>query len=304
MDDTAAAAGRTCPRCGAARAAGPECPRCGVIYAKAAARPAPGAPPSEAPSEAPSEWETADQRLELRLRAFAIPATLVVAFLIVSSSFGHFVLRLFTMWVHELGHATAAWLCGYLAFPGPWFTPVAAQRSLLFAALVLVGLGAGAFWAYRTERRGLALALGAVALAQVCCTALLSADRAMQLILFMGDGGMLILGALLMLTVYARQGSALHRGWLRWGFLCIGAAAFADAFEQWWAARTDPDRIPFGMNEGMGLSDPSVLSERFGWSAGALVRRYVALGCVCLVLLAGVYVSALVRRVPARDRRS
>ena len=70
-----------------------------------------------------------------------------------------------------------------------------------------------------------------------------------------------------MLTLYAPEGSALKRDWLRWGFLVIGAAAFADAYEQWWAARTDPDRIPFGMNEGAGLSDPSVLSDRYGWNA-------------------------------------
>ncbi|HYV66132.1 MAG TPA: hypothetical protein VE964_07805, partial [Myxococcales bacterium] len=76
-------------------------------------------------------------------------------------------------------------------------------------------------------------------------------------------------------------------------FLAIGAAAFADVFTQWWAARTDPDRIPFGMNEGVGLSDPSVLSDQFGWSASLLVHRYVALGCICLIALACLYAAAL-----------
>ena len=106
---------------------------------------------------------------------------------------------------------------------------------------------------------------------------------------------MLVLGALLMATLYARPGSALHRGWLRWGFLAIGAASFVDAFEQWWSARTDPDRIPFGMNEGVGLSDPSGLSEDYGWSATQLVSRYVALGCACLLALAVVWLLGLRR---------
>src|SRR5213075_2746347 len=107
--------------------------------------------------------------------------------------------------------------------------------------------------------------------------------RAKQLIVFMGDGGCLVIGTLLMLSIYTR---AAAQGWLRWGFLAIGAAAFADAFSLWWAARKDVDRIPFGMNEGAGLSDPSVLSEQYGWSTGTIVHRYVALGVVCLIVLA------------------
>src|SRR5205823_497021 len=60
-------------------------------------------------------------------------------------------------------------------------------------------------------------------------------------------------------------------------------------------ARSDYDLIPFGQNEGSGLSDPSVLTELFGWTTGALVRRYVVLGVVCLVGLAAVYVWGLWR---------
>lgn len=76
----------------------------------------------------------------------------------------------------------------------------------------------------------------------------------------------------------------------------IGAAAFADAFAQWWASRKDFDRIPFGMNEGAGLSDPSVLSETYRWSTDRIVRSYVTLGCVCLAVIAVAYAWGLLRR--------
>ncbi len=89
-------------------------------------------------------------------------------------------------------------------------------------------------------------------------------------------------GALLMAAVYAPEGSWVRRDWLRFGFLFIGAAAFTDVFSQWWAARTDPERIPFGANEGQGLSDPSRLQETWRWSTDQLVGRYVTLGSVCL----------------------
>ena len=249
-----------------------------------------------------TEWDEADDALEARLRAYAIPIALLIAFLLVLTGPGHFLLRTFlSMWVHELGHAVTAWLCGFPAFPGPWLTPMASERSLFFELLVLGALGYGVVWAQRTDRPALSRAFVGLAALQLSCAALLGEGRARQLIIFMGDGGCLVLGALLMLTVYAPQGSALHHGWLRWGFLAIGAAAFADAFEQWWAARSDPDRIPFGMNEGAGLSDPSVLSDQFGWSATQLVHRYVALGCLCLAVLAGAYAWGLRRKTRVRD---
>jgi len=58
------------------------------------------------------------------------------------------------------------------------------------------------------------------------------------------------------------------------------------------------------MNEGVGLSDPSVLSEQYGWSASLLVNRYVALGCVCVFALACLYGVGLYRsRTDAARRR-
>jgi hypothetical protein len=214
-------------------------------------------------------------------RLLPIPSALLAAFVFCWPSAGRMVARIFCgMWVHEIGHALTAWLCGFVAFPGPWFTPTASTRSTFFAVFVLCVWGALAF--LRPAWRWLFIALAAL---QLWCSAVLSDAAARQLIVFMGDGGCLVLGALLMSTWYVSRESSLYRGWLRWGFLVIGALAFADVFSLWFGARSNPDLIPFGMNEGVGLSDPSVLSEVYGWSASELTRRYVALGSVCLCAL-------------------
>lgn len=69
---------------------------------------------------AESEWELEESELEARLRHFGIPVALLLALLLVKTAAGHFLLRTFlSMWVHELGHAATAWLCGFPAFPGP-----------------------------------------------------------------------------------------------------------------------------------------------------------------------------------------
>jgi hypothetical protein len=118
---------------------------------------------------------------------------------------------------------------------------------------------------------------------------------ARSFITFGGDGGCLVLGTLLMVTLYAPRGSALHRGWLRWGFLVIGAAAFTDAFKTWWDARNNFGHIPFGRIEGVGLSDPSKLTDWFGWSVNTLVSRYMGLAWACLAVLGAIYVAGVLR---------
>src|SRR5947209_946456 len=294
-----------CPYCHAPRVEAEDCPRCGVIYAKAEAHAralGDGAPVPVSDATTPA-WngDAEDAALELRLRAIAVPLALFVAVVLVSSGFGHFLVRTFaSMWVHEIGHAAAAWLCGYLAFPGPWFTPVANERSPILVLALAAALAYGTFRCWRGERRGAAAALLALVALQLGCTLFVRAAAARQFIIFAGDGGCLVLGTLLMATVYAPREGAIRRGWLRWGFLAIGAVSFADAFALWWGARSDYDLIPFGQNEGSGLSDPTVLTELFGWTTGALVRRYVVLGCVCLVALAVVYWWGLAQALRSR----
>ncbi len=308
-----------CPRCGAPRILAPECPACGVIYAKAAARaarppeagvPAPAvepapellAPPEpERPPHLPTEslaWHghAEDAALEYRIRLFALPVALLLAGMLVSTGAGKLLVSIFfSMWVHELGHAVSAWLCGYTAFPGPWATSVGESRSPLLALLAAGGLG---FWVWRSwlARRWPSVVGGALLLAlQFTCTVLLGHAASQQLIYFGGDAGNLVLGSLLMASLYVSRDSRIHQGWLRWGFLVIGACAFMHKFLQWVASRDDIGRIPFGANEGSGPSDPSVLADRYHWSIHQLVHRYVDLGVACLCVLALLYVAGVLK---------
>jgi hypothetical protein len=227
--------------------------------------------------------------IERRFRQFALPIALLVAWAVVHTGFPRLLLRtVLSMWVHESGHAVAAWLCGRFAFPGPWFTPVGAQRSWIVVLLLTGGLGYAVVRCWRARTPWAVFLLGVLA-AQIYCTFVLPDRKAMTLIVWSGDGGCMILGTLLMLSLYARKRSQLRVGWLRWGFLVIGAAAFADAFATWWAARTDRDVIPFGENEGSGPSDPTVLVYQQGFSIPGLVNGYVWLGLACLTVLVAAY---------------
>ena len=293
----------TCAWCGAPRADSLKCPKCKAVYSKAEALRG-----AEILRSNSAVWngETDAQALEARLRRFAIPGALLFALALHAGALGRFLMRtFFSMPVHELGHTVAAWLCGIVAVPTLWKT-IMFSESRGFAAPLLVA-GALLWFIYKDahQQRTLQVRLGtALLVLQVVCTFLLPLHSALALISFAGDGGAMILAVLLMSSFYARRESQLVVGWLRWGFLVIGASTFVDIFSVWWSARTDPDAIPFGENEGVGLSDASQLSDMHGWSASTLVSRYLLLGAICLVVLGIIYVRGLGEFSRAGSRRA
>lgn len=241
-----------------------------------------------------------DARLERRFRQLAVPAVLLVAFGMMHTGLGRMLSRIFLgMWVHEIGHAVAAWWSGYSAFPGPWRTSVSDGRVVVVSLLLAAALAGGGAWAWRrTERPVWPAVLGGLLLLQLYLTLGVSATSARTLITFFGDGGQMVLGTLLMATFWVRPGSHLHTTWLRWGFLVIGAFAYMDAFVTWSQAAADPDTIPFGEMEGVGTSDPTRLVDDYGWSIEKMVSRFGMLRWGCLAALAAVYVWGLVKKPP------
>ncbi|WP_426750549.1 hypothetical protein [Myxococcus sp. Y35] len=307
----------SCPRCQSPRAAGPECPRCGIIYAKAEARAARqreevAAPPpvtgEEAPPHVDPAWlqapdlrsdvlppetpawdvDAEEAAFEHRLRTWAVPVALLAAFIAVKGNFSAFVVRILTMPFHELGHAMTAWLCGLSAFPTLWKTLIFG-RSLMLALLLAAALGLLVWTGWKRRQWTWVVGGGGLLALQAMGTLLLPSRTVDMLVTFGGDAGMMVLGMGMVLTFYAPAGSYLHKQALRWGFLPLGALSLMDGFNTWWAAKRDFAAIPFGKNEGSGLSDASKLVGAHGWDEAQLINRYLTLAVLCLGVVAVVY---------------
>src|SRR5262245_14745500 len=210
-----------CPKCGLTRdGIHAECPRCGIVFAKVLRARKDAALAMEhgrSSVQADVERTRAERqalRDELRARVLALPCALLGARAAVKTSPG--LVRIFTMWVHESGQAVAAWLCGYTAWPGPWFTPVGSERNYILTTTMVGLLGFGAFRAWQRERWFWVVVAAAVLLLTLCCTFLLKEGQARQLITFAGDGGCFVLGSVLMLTMYARADHPFRTERLRW----------------------------------------------------------------------------------------
>ena len=210
---------------------------------------------AEAPGTAQWNLPAEETAMELRMRVLALPLAIAVAWGVAHTGMPHALMRIFlSMWIHESGHAVTAWLCSLPAFPGPWFTPVAQERSWILGLCLAAVLAFCAQRAWRSKHRVAAVIVrDSAPLARVRDAGAQPAPCA-----GMDDlrGRRRVHGAGHAADehLYVRRGHVLARGWLRWGFLVIGAAAFCDAYATWWDAHKNFDKIPFGENEGSGPS--------------------------------------------------
>jgi hypothetical protein len=288
-----------------------ECLKCGIVFSRyhaplesAANQANPGAPiamstmavsappalaePATAANDAHRRSDglsdvRAEARTELTYRILALPVALLLARLVAGTPL-RMAAAMLAMVLHESGHAITAWLTGRWAVPLLWVTPHGQERSWLIVVLVTAVIGFAGFLAWKMERPGWLLAAAALLVLQL--VALSSPAEAM--IIFFGDGGALVLATLLMATFYAPRESRLYKSWgLRWGLLAIGALSFVHVFLMW---RGPIEDLPFGEIEGVNLSDPSLLTEMYGWTVLQLVDRYVRLGIICLAALLALYI--------------
>ncbi|HUN62761.1 MAG TPA: hypothetical protein VMU53_12260 [Candidatus Sulfotelmatobacter sp.] len=283
-----------------------ECLKCGIVFARyqealeRAAKPAASTLPMAVAEPLVASAVTSDRIdgvRELWYRALALPMALLVAWLINGTGL-RMASAMLAMVLHESGHAITAWLTGRWAIPLLWVTLHGEERSWVIVLVLTATIVSAGLWMWRAEQWGWVLAAIAVLILQVIFLNL----PAGAAIVFCGEGGAMVLATLLMAMFYAPRESALCKSWgLRWGLLVIGALSFMHVFRVW----TGPfENIPFGEIEGVGPSDPTLLTEMYGWSVTQVVDRYVRVGTVCLVFLGGMYVWGLVSAYLQMSRSS
>lgn len=239
----------------------------------------------EAALTAPSAFE--------QYRLFAFPLVFVFMWLLSDTGFGRFVLRtFFGMWLHELGHASASWLTGRWALPLPWFT-FSFDRQVLVSVLMFGGAVALIRFG-RNRQSPTTIALGVAWFLATLAGHLAPTSFQQPFFIFGGEAGAMTFGVLVACGFLVRSPLKLFQGGLRWGWLVIGSASWADAMRLWWTCRTDDSAIPFGLEDGS-PSDATRLVDEFGWDQWQMVDRFVLVGEVTLGLALVAFVAALVR---------
>ncbi|MEZ4390528.1 MAG: zf-TFIIB domain-containing protein [Polyangiales bacterium] len=270
-----------------------RCPYCEGVFARLqdlpamrALAPAPR-PRARAPQEpealAPSrdDDDEVTPRLSLRQSALALPLAALVAWALRASMFAKIVLGGARIPLHELGHATAAWLSGFNAVPVPFgVTWISRERSLAMVALLAAGLGAAIWRLARARAFAWAALFAALLGTQAVMTGVISAPARQLAITFAGSGGELVYAALLVALFHARLPARLRWDQARWIALAIGAFILLDKTLDWRAARYDDDLIPWSSVMGQD-GDMQRLERDHGWTPWIISTRYALLAHAC-----------------------
>jgi len=216
-----------------------------------------------------------------------------------------FFLRGFQVWMHEFGHATAAWMCGRRALPLPLgWTPVEDEYSpfVYFGLLLLFIILFGAGW----KERKVWPMLAAVVLAGVQFHMTWRMPERRQEFwwgAFGGVGGEFYLSALLMAFFFVELPEKFRWGACRYVFFLIGATAFLHITGFWEQVNRGLQDIPFGSminGEDDQGGDMNKLLDAYGWTRTDIRHRYFILGRWCWAGLGLVYASFALRlnRIP------
>lgn len=239
--------------------------------------------------------EREDPVFTLRHCLLGVPVSFLAVALLRSTGIGNFLLHGIRVSLHELGHASAAWVCGKMAVPLPiGLTQTYPGRNLLVHVAVL-GLSSAGVWAgLRAKTLAPAVACGAYGLASLACTWGLSEATQDSFGIFMGCGGELVLGALLVVLAHWDMPARLRWGRFRWVALALGACCFVSAALFWREAADDWDLIPWDAALAE-RGDMTRLRDDYGWNEAKMTSRYTALSWVCLAVIVASQLAAAAR---------
>lgn len=205
---------------------------------------------------------------------------------------------LWTIWVHEFGHATLAWFSGYRAIPTLALTVMSTRRSLFvyLGILFLIGL---LFWSGRKEKQPWAMGLAIfLALLQFYLTWILPRDTYEMLQAFAGVGGEFYLSTFLMVSFYFHLPARLYWEFWRYPALLVGCSTLLDNLWKWHRISQGKGAIPWGTFWGGSdaAGDMDIL-QMFGWSQQQIINTYTTLGTFCLWIVIGIYIYITMKQV-------
>jgi Zn-finger nucleic acid-binding protein len=289
-----------------------RCPYCEGVFAKLSDLPAmrriPEArrpPPRGAPAAVTVDPDAPDfASLSLPQSAFALPVALAVAWLLRASGVAGLVLGGARIPLHELGHALAAWFCGFSALPIPFgMTWLGDARAVSVWLLLAVGLGAAVWRLFRAGERAWAGLFAALLVLQQFATWATTDSTRRLLITFGGSAGELLLSATLVALFHARLPARLRWDQARWIALFVGAFILVNQTLLWREARLNHELIPWGSVMGED-GDMQRLERDHGWAPSRIAMRYAAFAHASCALAATAWITSLGaswrRRVAAR----
>lgn len=227
------------------------------------------------------------------VNGFAFPVAFAFALLLELAEADFLLYSTVCMWTHELGHAAAGWLGGFLSIPLPFFTIYTSDdRNYVVIALVIALWG---WLGYRgITRRSAGLVAGAAGVAglQIWLTFLSVPGRALQWFTYGGLAGELVLSTAMMLAFYVK----LPWRWDFWRYVVLFtcAPAFLHSMLRWIHVKLGTADLPRGSAIGdSSEGDVEKLLRTGEFTELTLASTSLALAFGCAVVIVLVYLRMM-----------
>ncbi|MFT3767177.1 MAG: zf-TFIIB domain-containing protein [Minicystis sp.] len=232
------------------------------------------------------------------VNGLAVPVAFLVA-IVAHATFFRWLFGLFVnMPLHEIGHATAAWLSGHFAVPLPFFTSIGStDRSVLVAGTLLIAIAAAILAGQQAKRRYLVWLGGGALLLQAALTLIVPNDRSLRVVTWSGCGGELVLGTLLVVSFYYKMPDRLRWDFMRYAALFFGAYALVHATSFWLDVFQHRAPMPYGSALGGGDDPNGDMNQLVDWGMRPerIAATYLLVGLLGMVIVAGHYAFFLAR---------
>lgn len=261
----------------------------------APSKPASLKPPVEAPAPHVPAGEDRFSFDGLLFHALVFPVALAIALLLTWGRLWFALGYLFQATYHEWGHATAAWLAGYFAFPMPFGITTVFGHSM-FVTIVMAAACGGIGWFAWSRRlfELLAVVIGfSLLLIYLTATDKSETDK---WITWAGCAGELVLPTIAIVSFSWRLPDRLRWDFWRFPVLLVGMCVLVASAKLWVRADRDASWLPrgsalFGNSDSNG--DVDKMLRRYRWTESELSGSYVRLASVCGVLISLHYLTHL-----------
>lgn len=230
------------------------------------------------------------QKAENNTNIFAFPIAFLIAISInIIEPLAWFV----SMWIHEFGHATIAWLSGHRALITFAGTVTQLNKSL-FVYLGILFLYGLSFWRGKKEGKPFIMIIAVIlTVIQFIMTWVISENTYKMLLAFGGIGGEFYLSTFAIISFYFHFPKKYYWEFWRYIVLIIGFTTFSGSFWKWHNIKVGNEAIPWGTfwgGRGDSGGDLNILSGEFGWTSQQIIGTYCFLGNFCLLIIIGFYV--------------
>lgn len=233
------------------------------------------------------------------VQLFGFPCLLILAIIMNAFPLVKFLLRGITIWFHEFGHATVAWLSGRKALPLPFgWTNVEPEKSLFVYCGILCLLLLLSWAGYREQRKWPIILAISTAILQFGMTWLMSVDTFEMLLAFGGVGGEFYLCTLLIVSFFFPLPDYFRWEIYRYPAVLGAAFTFWGSLTLWHQIDRGQESIPWGSLWGGADhqgGDMNILSQSFGWSDQHIINTYNTMGGLCLGLMLGLYLYFVIK---------